>query len=1114
MHHPTHEPSLKSRDTREISEMPSKGDSDAVESGSISPGGVTVQTLKPFTTLSALGIGYGTTNTAVGLLLVLGSTLPMGGSPLFFWGFLVMAVVGLATATTLAELASAMPHPGGQYIWVNRLSPPRYRRFLSYTIAVVSWLAAVATGASACLSVPTGVCAIISLLNPNFVYKRWMGFVGFQLLNILTVICASFEHALPRISKIMLLFSCMTIGVIFITLFAMSDSHASAKDYFTTSVNISGWPKGIAFIIGMNGANWSFSCLDVATHLAEEMPSPSTDIPKALIWTIIVGFGSGLLVVTSVLINIPTIDGAADNSALSLFYMITKSKAAAVGLWIPVLITTAGAVWSIQTWQSRLAWTISREGGFPLHRHLSKLAPAPLHTPVWSLIWSASGTALFGCLYLGSDLAFNSLISTGLLLQYISYSVPVVLVLLQGRSNFQHGPFWYPKLGLIANVVMLSWTIVALIFYCFPYYTPVVAVQMNYASPVLHSVKPPHSKSRNGCLRCKARKCDERKPACSRCEDQKYQCPGYALNVRWSQKHQTRPSTGESPLRQRRAKTRTNVAPNSVTEGLNQINEWLDPSPQLDFLMPADLFNMDSISQDLLSNEISTRLNDNIQDSPGNNFTIWTLPEDSGSTFDNDERMLVLDQLSDNTTGHSFFHSQSPTQEQALIQARHACPDPHQRMSNTPTTLSEYFFREVITLYCSWDSDLNVMRNIIEKMWQSSGVLYHTIQSMAATCLSKDFPHLLPIARQERSQALQLVNDRPQEVGKQVILLASMLLGHTSSWLNPHNLATETFRASQSILDEITTENGDTSDISFFKDTMDYWAMLLVYLTDKNELGQYRREASIGPPNITKPIEPHPYSGISQDMVRALTDTGILIFQYRKHMSTMKFMTESDLDVFRAALREGRRLERIFLAHQVPSTLETKNPGDPKTPLKHLELMDEAYRCTGLLQLYRVFPDLLNERYAPWTKDHILRPLPAHQLPTKQERQLWLTKFALHILGILEEIPFESRTRSAQPFVMVSISGELRQTSQHLQGSQVCATDPGMLSIDDVSIEVARARKFVSSRLSAYTHILPLRKSQVILELINQVWSAIDDGQEDAYWLDIAYEKKLGTMMG
>ncbi|KAJ3548424.1 hypothetical protein NM208_g1023 [Fusarium decemcellulare] len=468
--------------------MTEKTDNEATETGSVRHGDVTIQSVKPFTTLSALGIGYGTTNTAVGLLLVLGSTLPMGGSPLFFWGFLIMALVGLATATTLAELASAMPHPGGQYIWVNRLASPRYRRGLSYVTAVISWLAAVATGSSACLSVPTGACAIISLLNPNFVYKRWMGFVGFQLLNILTVFCASFEHALPKISKVMLLFSCMTIAVIFITLFAMSGTHMSAKDFFVTSVNVSGWQKGIAFIIGMNGANWSFSCLDVATHLAEEMPSPSTDIPKALIWTIIVGFCSGLLVVTSVLLNVTSIDGAADNSALALFYRITSSKAAAVGLWIPVLITTAGAVWSIQTWQSRLAWTISREAGFPLHRHLSKLAPAPLHTPLWSLIFSASGTAIFGCLYLGSDLAFNSLISTGILLQYISYSIPVLLVLIQGRSNFQHGPFWYPKLGFVANIVMLAWTAVSLVFYCFPYYLPALADQMNYASAVLGGI--------------------------------------------------------------------------------------------------------------------------------------------------------------------------------------------------------------------------------------------------------------------------------------------------------------------------------------------------------------------------------------------------------------------------------------------------------------------------------------------------------------------------------------------------------------------------------------------------------------------------------------------------
>ncbi|KAF4481999.1 Beauvericin cluster-specific repressor BEA4 [Colletotrichum fructicola] len=433
---------------------------------------------------------------------------------------------------------------------------------------------------------------------------------------------------------------------------------------------------------------------------------------------------------------------------------------------------------------------------------------------------------------------------------------------------------------------------------------------------------------------------------------------------------------------------------------------------------------------------------------------------------------------------------------------------------NIPTSLSEYFFREVITLYCAWDSKSNVMRNIIETSWQSSGALYHTIQSMSAACLSEDFPHLLPVARREHAQALELLRHDSLPKHKQAMLLASQLLGHTSSWLTPQNLATDIFRTSCDILQDIMLDTGRDATISFFSDTMDYWAMLLAYLTDSHQLGGYDRNSPFGPAESTKSDEPHPYSGISRDTVKILADIGVLVFQYRKRISKVKFLTENDIDVFRTALRDARKLERVLLAHRSPDLSQVKDPGDPKTPLKHLQLIDEAYRCTGLLQLYRVFPDLLNERYAPWDKDYLLRPLPSDKTPTAQERQTWLTKLAMHILGILREIPFESRTRSAQPFIMVACSSELRRNPQHLQSASVAAGDLDVLAIDPASIEVARARKFVLSRLAAYTHILPLRKSRVISELIDQIWSALDSGSTDVYWLDVAHEKNLGTMMG
>ena len=55
--------------------------------------------------------------------------------------------------------------------------------------------------------------------------------------------------------------------------------------------NGTGWSSSaIAFIVGLINPNWSFSCLDAATHIAEESLSPATDIPKAILGTVAIGF--------------------------------------------------------------------------------------------------------------------------------------------------------------------------------------------------------------------------------------------------------------------------------------------------------------------------------------------------------------------------------------------------------------------------------------------------------------------------------------------------------------------------------------------------------------------------------------------------------------------------------------------------------------------------------------------------------------------------------------------------------------------------------------------------------------------------------------------------------
>jgi len=129
-----------------------------------------------------------------------------------------------------------------------------------------------------------------------------------------------------------------------------------------------------------------------------------------------------------------------------------------------------------------------------------------------------------------------------------------------------------------------------------------------------------------------------------------------------------------------------------------------------------------------------------------------------------------------------------------------------------------------------------------------------------------------------------------------------------------------------------------------------------------------------------------------------------------------------------------------------------------------------------------------------------------------------------------------------QPFILVAASSELRwpgtstkeqkqQTShsQHPRPNDGIGRDgdnvndasdgEGTCTILDnhttaATIKLARARRFVRSRLAAYTHILPLKKVSKILELVGSVWAALDDGELDVYWMDIAHRKGLRTIMG
>lgn len=439
---------------------------------------------------SLLGMGYSISNTAMSLTASLITGIGSGGPIVFVWGQLMIFVFSICVAISLSELASAFPHPGGQYYWAAQLAPQRTRRGISYLVGVLSWSGVVVTCASGTLAIPSMIFGMVILRDPTFVIKPWMMFVGYQITNIAIFSLNLFERLLPKFSLFNMWWSVVSVIVIFVAVLAASPTKQPAEFVFEEFINDSGWDsKGVAFLTGMLGSNWGFTNLDAVTHMAEELPNPTRTIPRALIATVVIGiavsFPYAIALMFCIQNNAAMVATPTGVPSLELFRQATGSTSGAIGLQCLVLIAFIGAIQGVHTWQSRIAWSFARDRGWPFSNSLAKVAPSPFGVPFWAHLWSCSWVAVLGCLYLGSSVAFNSFIGSSILFQYLSYSICIVLLLLRGRKHLNHGPFWLPRWGLVANVVTLIWTAVTLIFYCFPGYYPTTPSTMNYASCVI-----------------------------------------------------------------------------------------------------------------------------------------------------------------------------------------------------------------------------------------------------------------------------------------------------------------------------------------------------------------------------------------------------------------------------------------------------------------------------------------------------------------------------------------------------------------------------------------------------------------------------------------------------
>ncbi|KAG7663765.1 HNM1 [[Candida] subhashii] len=443
-----------------------------------------------FSTYSIICIGFGLTNSWLGISSSLVAGISSGGPMLTIYGILIVAAISYCVAVTLGEMSSAIPSAGGQYVWTRVLAPKKYSSFLAYICGSMSWAGAIFTSASMSVALAYQVMGFWQLTHPEHVVQKWELFVLYEIITLVLFVFNTYGKALPALGNGTLYISLFSYTVILITVLVCSRGrYQSAEFVFVQFENNTGWKSsGIAFIVGLINPAWSFSCLDSVTHLSEETSKPRTDIPKAVLSTVTIGFVTAFTYSIAMFYCINNLDDIINSNTgmpiLDIFYQALRNKHGALALGSLVFLTATGCTIACHTWQTRICWSFARDNGLPLSKYLAIVDPnlgIPLNAHIFSMLF----VALCGLIFLATDAGFNSMIVGTITLILGSYLVFCFCLLYRGRNNIKHGPFWCGKFGLFCNIVTICYGFFALIFFSFPMTMPVTGDTMNYFAVVL-----------------------------------------------------------------------------------------------------------------------------------------------------------------------------------------------------------------------------------------------------------------------------------------------------------------------------------------------------------------------------------------------------------------------------------------------------------------------------------------------------------------------------------------------------------------------------------------------------------------------------------------------------
>jgi len=449
---------------------------------------------------SNFAISFSIISILTGAIQLFGYGLQFAGPVINTYGWPLVSVFVLCVAASMAELASAYPTAGGLYFWAHRLGGRRWAWITAWfnMIGQVTITAGIDYAAAqyivgavnrlAGTALPTDTAATVTAMAAIMLPQVLINVFGIRLtarLNHFSV----YWHIAGVLLIAALLIALGRHARPLAFLFQHSQTVRPAE--LAGSFAIGPWSVdslmlrlpgmqalyahggiGLAFVLGLLQAQWTYTGYDASAHVAEETVMARLNSAWGVFLSVAVSAVVGYAMLLVLTLHVPDVAATVDAAhAPAVLYLASVNLPAWAGNLVAIVI--GGAMWlcglSSITSMSRMWFAFARDGGMPGHELIRRIHPR-WRTPVWSIVVTCV-LALLLTMYAALYSVVVAISTTAL---YLAYAFPIYLNLrnkLRRRGEYttsDTAPWSLGRWGIPINCIAVGWVACITVLFSIP----------------------------------------------------------------------------------------------------------------------------------------------------------------------------------------------------------------------------------------------------------------------------------------------------------------------------------------------------------------------------------------------------------------------------------------------------------------------------------------------------------------------------------------------------------------------------------------------------------------------------------------------------------------------